>query len=212
MKRMMLLLSAAILTASCTQKGGAPDADTKHVITVTLEPLRYFAEQIAGEHFRVVSMVPEGSSPETYDPTPQQLVDLADSKAYLRIGHIGFEQDSLNRVIAQTDSTVRTLLNHKADRAFLIYHPALSYFARYYKLEQICLEEGGKEPSAAHLKQLIGQCRKKGVNKVFIQKEFDSRNAELAAKETGAVTVVINPLNYRWDEELILTAKALQNE
>lgn len=287
---MMLLLSAAILTASCTQKGGAPDADTKHVITVTLEPLRYFAEQIAGEHFRVVSMVPEGSSPETYDPTPQQLVDLADSKAYLRIGHIGFEQvwmkrltahaphmqvfdtsegvdfireeghshhghshaggiephvwnspenariiarnvcralcridsthtafythrlDSLNRVIAQTDSTVRALLNHKADRAFLIYHPALSYFARYYKLEQICLEEGGKEPSAAHLKQLIGQCRKKGVNKVFIQKEFDSRNAELAAKETGAVTVVINPLNYRWDEELILTAKALQNE
>ena len=64
----MLLLSAAILTASCTQKGGAPDADTKHVITVTLEPLRYFAEQIAGEHFRVVSMVPEGSSPEPTTP------------------------------------------------------------------------------------------------------------------------------------------------
>ena len=37
-------------------------------------------------------MVPKGSSPETYDPTPQQLVDLAQSKAYFRIGYIGFEQ------------------------------------------------------------------------------------------------------------------------
>ena len=37
-------------------------------------------------------MVPTGSSPETYDPTPQQLVDLAQSKAYFRIGYIGFEQ------------------------------------------------------------------------------------------------------------------------
>lgn len=31
-------------------------------------------------------------NPETYDPTPQQLVDLAQSKAYFRIGYIGFEQ------------------------------------------------------------------------------------------------------------------------
>lgn len=37
-------------------------------------------------------MVPKGTSPETYDPTPQQLVDLAHSKAYFRIGYIGFEQ------------------------------------------------------------------------------------------------------------------------
>lgn len=34
----------------------------------------------------------------------------------------------------------------------MIYHPALSYFARDYGLNQISIEEGGKEPSPAHLK------------------------------------------------------------
>ena len=37
-------------------------------------------------------MVPLGSNPETYDPTPQQLVTLNKSCAFLRIGYIGFEQ------------------------------------------------------------------------------------------------------------------------
>ena len=77
-----------ILLASCSGKSG----ENEPTLTVTLEPLRYFTEQIAGDKFKVVSMVPKGSSPETYDPTPQQLVKLGESKAYFRIGHIGFEQ------------------------------------------------------------------------------------------------------------------------
>ena len=117
--------------------------------------------------------------------------------------------DSLNRVISRTDSIVRQLLAGSGQRAFLIYHPALSYFARDYGLTQLCLEEGGKEPSPAHLKQLIATCRAKGVRTIFVQKEFDSRNAELAAKEIGAKLVVINPLNYHWDEELVRTAEQL---
>ena len=33
----------------------------KPTLTVTLEPLRYFTETIAGDKFKVVSMVPKGS-------------------------------------------------------------------------------------------------------------------------------------------------------
>ena len=47
-------------------------------------------------------MVPKGSSPETYDPIPQQLVSLGDSKAYLRIGYIGFEQTWMDRLMNNT--------------------------------------------------------------------------------------------------------------
>ena len=43
-------------------------------------------------------MVPKGTSPETYDPTPQQLVELARSKAYFRIGYIGFEQAWMDKL------------------------------------------------------------------------------------------------------------------
>lgn len=94
MKKIYFLLLATILIASCKPKSDQSDkTGGKPVITVTLEPLRYFTEAIAGDRFTVVSMVPKGTSPETYDPTPQQLVDLARSKAYFRIGYIGFEQN-----------------------------------------------------------------------------------------------------------------------
>lgn len=95
-----LLLSTCLLLAACTgnsSKSNGKEGE-KPVITVTLEPQRYFTEAIAGDKFKVVSMVPKGSSPETYDPVPQQLVSLGDSKAYFRIGYIGFEQTWMDRL------------------------------------------------------------------------------------------------------------------
>lgn len=300
MKKIYLLFLIALLATSC--KPGArqsKSSDDKPVITVTMEPLRYFTEAIAGDHFKVVSMVPKGSSPETYDPTPQQLVDLAQSKAYFRIGHIGFEQiwmdrltdnaphlqffdtskgvdliydnshphhhhdgdseesghghdhgigvephiwnsavnaqiiagniltalsaidkpneavyleryKTLCRQIEHTDSLIKaTLSDPAADRAFMIYHPALSYFAREYGLHQIPIEAGGKEPSPAHLKELINLCKQEKVRVIFVQPEFDRRNADLIAQQTGTEVVPLNPLAYDWEAEMLNTAKAL---
>ena len=55
MKKLVYLLILFIMCAcgSTTQK------KDKSIITVTIEPLRYFAEAIAGEHYDVVSMVPK---------------------------------------------------------------------------------------------------------------------------------------------------------
>ena len=47
------------------------------------------------------------------------------------------------------------------------------------------------------------------VKVIFIQKEFDVRNAEMIAKELGLKVVSINPLSYHWDKEMINIAKAL---
>ena len=91
-----------IFFTACNYTGELPaNQEATKVKTATtnpslLLPLNHcgiFTEAIAGDHFTVVSMVPKGTSPETYDPTPQQLVDLAHSKAYFRIGYIGFEQN-----------------------------------------------------------------------------------------------------------------------
>ena len=96
-----MVLIVCLFTA-CDSK---QSTSTKPTLTVTLEPLRYFTETIAGDKFKIVSMVPKGSSPETYDPTPQQLVNLDKSTAYLRIGYIGFD-GNLNQAI-----TIRTFLS-----------------------------------------------------------------------------------------------------
>ena len=96
-----------------------------------------------------------------------------------------------------------------ADTSFLIYHPALSYFARDYSLQQISIEEGGKEPSPTHLQELMKTCRQKKARIVFVQQEFDQRNAEVIAQELNLKIVPINPLSYNWDKEMVAIAKAL---
>lgn len=299
MKKIYAIGLLALLLAACKpagQKTKADDGDTKPVITVTIEPLRYFTEAIAGDRFDVVSMVPKGSSPETYDPTPTQLMSLSKSTAYLRIGYIGFEQtwmdkltdnaphlqvfdtsrgidlilqdglpeephedepyhihqgpephvwnspanariiaanilkalsaldsqhrddylaryDSLCTVIDRTDSLCRQMLSQPgADHAFMIYHPALSYFARDYDLLQLSIEAEGKEPSPAHLKELINACKQEDIHVIFVQPEFDRRNAELIARQTGTRVVDINPLAYDWEAEMLKTARELATD
>ena len=61
-KYFFTLISILLLTVSCTGKQGKEDAPT---LTVTIEPLRYFTEAIAGDKFQVVSIVPKGANPET---------------------------------------------------------------------------------------------------------------------------------------------------
>lgn len=96
MKKLTFILTLLV----CCACGNTSQQSEKPVITVTIEPLRYFTEVLAGDHFEVVSMVPKGSSPESYDPTPQQLVNLSKSQAYLRIGYIGFEQAWMDKLVA----------------------------------------------------------------------------------------------------------------
>ena len=117
---------------------------------------------------------------------------------------------SLCNQIEHTDSLICHMLSApNADRAFMIYHPALSYFARDYGLHQISIEENGKEPSPSHLKNLIDTCKKEKVRVIFVQPEFDRRNAEIIAKQTGTKVIPINPLSYDWEEEMLNIAKEL---
>lgn len=44
-------------------------------------------------------MVPAGQSPETYDPTPQQMIKVGQSVAHLKIGYIGFETAWMDNIV-----------------------------------------------------------------------------------------------------------------
>ena len=101
-KPFYLLIIIALCVACQGKKSKESNGNEKPVIAVTIEPQRFFTEAIAGDKFDVVAIVPKGSSPESYDPTPQQLVSLAKSNAFLRIGHIGFEQIWMDRLLDNT--------------------------------------------------------------------------------------------------------------
>lgn len=79
--------------------------------------------------------------------------------------------------------------------AFIIYHPALSYIARDYELEQYALEHEGKEPTSSRVKELKKLALANDLNTIFIQQQFDVDNAKVLANEIGAEVVQIDPLN-----------------
>ena len=59
------------------------------------------------------------------------------------------------------------------------------------------------------MSELIQKAKKDNVKVVFVQEEYDKKNAEPIAKELGAEIVSINPLSYSWNDELIKIAKAI---
>lgn len=291
MKQLKLFVFLLFVTACNNSK-----SPKENLISVTIEPQRYFAEQIAGNKFTINCVVPYGQNPEAYDPTPQQMVQISKSKAYLQIGNIGFEQawmenfkqnnkdvrffdltegfnlianpeedgkcnheeghhhrhgetdphiwssvtgartiawntlnalieldkdnssyywENYNKMVEEIDQTAKTLsglLKPVLSRAFIIYHPALTYFAEEFCLTQLCIEMDGKEPSPTQLKELVDTAKDYNVQVVFIQQEFDKKNAEMIAKETHCKLITINPLAYDWSKEMIHIAKSLADE
>ena len=105
----------------------------------------------------------------------------------------------LDSVIDNIDNEARQLFANCAKRAFMIYHPNLAYLARHYNLEEISVEYEGKEPPPARLRYLIDRARAENLKAIFVQKEFDVKNAKAIADEIGANVVIIDPLSEDWE-------------
>ncbi|MFO7573637.1 MAG: zinc ABC transporter substrate-binding protein [Bacteroidales bacterium] len=102
--------------------------------------------------------------------------------------------------IRKLDNDISMMLAPWEGSSFMIYHPVLGYFARDYNLEQIAVEHEGKEPSPSELKSLIDNAREKEISTIFVQQEFDRKNAEVIAGEISARVIVIDPLSENWPE------------
>jgi len=85
---------------------------------------------------------------------------------------------------------------------FLIFHPALSYLARDYGLEQVSIEMDGKEPTPANMQEIISIARSENIKIVFVQKQFSKHHAEVIADEINGTVVQINPLDYHWAKSM----------
>ena len=95
------------------------------------------------------------------------------------------------------------------NRTFMIYHPALTYYARDYALEQLSLEIEGKSPSPMHLKEMTDLARVNHISKILIQSQFDRKNAEILARETGAEIIQFDPLDLQWGDQMYYIAEQL---
>ncbi|PID93426.1 MAG: zinc ABC transporter substrate-binding protein [Bacteroidetes bacterium] len=116
----------------------------------------------------------------------------------------------LNREIEAMDHYLTQSLQKQLQRSFMIYHPALSYLARDYGLEQISIEIEGKEPSPNYLQKVIRLAKEKNMDKLFIQRQFDRNFAHIVAKETGARVIIFDPLSGDWKKAIQLVTDELR--
>lgn len=105
---------------------------------------------------------------------------------------------ALIHTIDEADSTAAALFSGFQGRSFMIYHPNLAYIARDYGLYEIPVEFEGKEPPPSRLRELIDLAARENLRTIFVQREYDSKNAKAIARETGAGVRVIDPLSENW--------------
>ena len=314
MRRNIIWLVLLVLAiTSCGRRSGA--GSSEKVITVTIPPLAWFVEGIAGDDYSVNVLLPPGADHHIWEPLPAQINSLSGSEALIINGKLGFEEAwmgrftqvnpkirvldlssniqligseglmversegpargnngdgdhdaehagdghehednahshggpdphywmspsaamimahdimdflvelnpgsyekyeanlaAMTRRIAEVDSLVRDAVATAPNKTVMIYHPALAYMGRDYGFEQVSFEDEGKSPSPARMKELIDFARDKEIKTIFIQAEYDLRNAQSLSTETGAKLIVINPMNRNWPEAVVEIAKAI---
>jgi len=94
--RRVIFLFAALAVGFALFSGGAAAGKPLSVF-VSILPQKYFVERIAGSRVQVSVMVQPGVSPETYEPSPKQIAQLAEAQVYFRIG-MPFEDAWLEKI------------------------------------------------------------------------------------------------------------------
>lgn len=288
-----VLLSLIVLLMTLGMSCSSERAENHKIkMLVSILPQKYFVEQIAGDLADVLVLIPPGSSPHSYDPSPRQMRDINQVDIYFYNGYLSFEQPLLNALrtnnpdlktvmltagveliaghecshddhehdhhhdgvdphtwlsvknakikalnilkalselyphhidafmenygefeerLMKLEDSLNRILAETPNRTFMIYHPALGYFALDHDLEQLTIEYEGKEPTPAQLKNSIKNAREAGVKVIFVQKEFDAQNALLVAREIGGKVIELDPLSEQWHDNMLEIAKIIQS-
>ena len=280
MKKISIITFIALLFVACSGK----TAEQGRTIFVTIPPLQQLVDEITCGDFEVEILVPEGASPESFEPTSQQIAKLNDAELVFEIGLINFEQNlvrhidnservvnlsegieliagscshhhhhcnhshgidphiwtsprALSTMVANITTALRTaypdstkyfeaaegiterlealdkecgaMLEASGTKAIMIYHPAYTYLARDYSIEQITIELEGKEPTPRQLKELVDKARELGIKRIFHQPQYSPAKLRSIADEIGAEVVVCDPLSRDIEKEITKVVKLI---
>jgi zinc transport system substrate-binding protein len=101
------------------------------------------------------------------------------------------------------DREFRTGLRSCERREIVTSHAAFGYLAERYGLEQIAITgvSPEAEPTARDLEAVVDDVREHGATTVFFETLVSPRLAETVAREVGAETAVLNPLEGLTEDE-----------
>lgn len=106
--------------------------------------------------------------------------------------------------LRKVDAAFKRGLARCARREIVTSHAAFHYLADRYELEQIGLTgvSPEAEPTARDLERIVREVDRSGATSIFFETLVSPRLAETVARETGAKTAVLNPLEGLSQEEV----------
>jgi zinc transport system substrate-binding protein len=123
-----------------------------------------------------------------------------------RIGQVLGKQaaaDELKQRLMDLDAEFRVGLADCQRREIVTSHEAFAYLAERYGLEQVAITglSPEAEPEPGKLQGVVELVRAHGVTTIYFETLVSPRIAETVARETGAKTAVLDPIEGLTDEE-----------
>ena len=91
--RFIALLFLTFSLAACAER----KVEVENRAVVSIAPLKPLVKSILGDDFEVSVLVPQGASPETFEPTPKQLREVEKARFVFSTGLLDFEHQLLHR-------------------------------------------------------------------------------------------------------------------
>ncbi len=109
--------------------------------------------------------------------------------------HYTDNYQALESSLIELDEQISEAIERSAIKSFVIHHPAYTYFARDYNIEQVAIEDDGKDPSTRRIGEIIERARREGVHQILYQNQFPSSVVDVIALDAEAEAVAVDPLS-----------------
>lgn len=104
----------------------------------------------------------------------------------------------------ELDKEFEETLSQTVNKDIIVAHEAFGYLCKAYGLNQIAIEGlmPDSEPDPARMEEIIQLAKKKKINTIFFEELVSPKVANTIAKEIGAKTEVLNPLEGLSEEQM----------
>lgn len=101
-----------------------------------------------------------------------------------------------SRKLTELDREYKTAVAEFSRKDIVVAHQAFGYLCHAYGLNQVAIEglAADSEPSPARMAEIIKYAKANNLRYIFFEELVSPKVAETIAKETGASTAVLNPL------------------
>jgi zinc transport system substrate-binding protein len=117
----------------------------------------------------------------------------------------------LEQKLKNLHKNIQSILEPLKGETFFVFHPAYGYFADAYGLVQVAVEAGGKAVSAKKLGAILELMKEKKTRVIFSQPQTAETNVKAIAETVGARVVILDPLAYDYQENLLSMAREIKN-